>query len=66
MMNPELGIVALSDDFTKSMGVLESQRWPWDHSKGIYILGAYHNLHCLASILGSSTYHLANKCTARC
>lgn len=46
---PEIGLVALSEEFVKSKGLPEPQRWPWDHSKGIYLVNAYHNVHCLVS-----------------
>lgn len=50
-LNPDTGFVAISDDFTKRTGLHESQRWPWDSSKGLYLLQGHHNLHCLVSHL---------------
>jgi len=44
------GTVALSDDFARQHGLPLSQRFPWDQSKGIYILGAFHQMHCLIKI----------------
>ena len=45
----DLGLVALSDAFVEEHALLPSQRFPWDASKGIYVINAYHNLHCLVS-----------------
>ena len=41
------GVIALSDDYVASKSLLPAQRFPWDPTKGIYILHSYHNLHCL-------------------
>lgn len=41
------GTVALDDSYVASMGLLVSQRFPWDNSKGLYLLNGYHSLHCL-------------------
>lgn len=41
------GTIALSDDFAAQNGLPRSQRFPWDESKGIYIIGAFHQMHCL-------------------
>ena len=41
------GVIALSDDYVASKGLLTAQRFPWDAKKGIYIVHGYHNLHCL-------------------
>ncbi|KAF7932873.1 uncharacterized protein EAE98_004172 [Botrytis deweyae] len=46
-LDSEVGLVALTDEYAKSKGLLPAQRWPWDHSKGIYVLNGFHNLHCL-------------------
>ena len=48
-LNPDAGIVAISDEFARRTGLHESQRWPWDPSKGLYLLEGYHSLHCLVS-----------------
>ncbi|CAF9904742.1 hypothetical protein IMSHALPRED_000160 [Imshaugia aleurites] len=44
------GTIALSDDFAASNGLPRSQRFPWDRSKGTYIIGAFHQMHCLIKI----------------
>ena len=46
-INIDDGVIALSDDYVTSKGLLPAQRFPWDATKGIYILHGYHNLHCL-------------------
>ncbi|KAF2114303.1 hypothetical protein BDV96DRAFT_600289 [Lophiotrema nucula] len=46
----DLGNIALSDDYAKSMGLPRAQRFPWDDSKGIYLINAYHNIHCVHTI----------------
>lgn len=45
----ETGLVALSDEYVRAKGLLPAQRWPWDDSKGIYIINGFHNLHCVVS-----------------
>lgn len=45
--NVDLGNVALSDGYAKSVGLPLAQRWPWDFSKGIYYLHGHHQMHCL-------------------
>ncbi|KAG6006826.1 hypothetical protein E4U21_006633 [Claviceps maximensis] len=41
------GFVALDHQYAKKNKILSSQNWPWDHSKGIYVLHGYHSLHCV-------------------
>jgi hypothetical protein len=41
------GIIAVPQTWAKEHGVPPSQTFPWDHSRDIYILGGYHNMHCL-------------------
>lgn len=43
----DLGSVALTHEFAASKGLPPAQAFPWDESKGIYFLNAYHGLHCL-------------------
>lgn len=43
----DLGVVAISENDARSMDLPETQKWPWDHSKGIYILNGFHDLHCI-------------------
>lgn len=49
-INIDSGVVALSDSFASSHNLRTAQRFPWDTSKGIYILHGFHNLHCLKII----------------
>ncbi|KAF5873482.1 uncharacterized protein Bfra_004943 [Botrytis fragariae] len=44
------GQIALADDYAKEMGLPRAQRFPWDQSKGIYLINAYHNIHCVKTI----------------
>ena len=44
------GIVALDLEWTKEKGLPKSQPFPWDTSKGLYVLNAYHSMHCLVSM----------------
>ena len=46
-MNEDLGLVALDDEYVAAKGLPLAQRYPWDTSKGMYLLQGYHNLHCL-------------------
>ena len=46
-INIDAGIVALSDDYAKEKNLPIAQRFPWDKTKGIYLLNGYHHLHCL-------------------
>ena len=41
------GFIAVPDDWSSSKGLSPAQRFPWDTSKGIYLVNANHNLHCL-------------------
>ena len=44
-INP--GVVAISDDWAAEHNLAPTQRFPWDDSKGVYLLTAFHTLHCL-------------------
>ncbi|MCJ1401881.1 hypothetical protein MMC11_005098 [Xylographa trunciseda] len=46
---PETGLVAMPNDWVFSKGLPEAQRFPWDKSKGLYVLNGFHNMHCLVS-----------------
>lgn len=55
------GVVALSDDWAAQHGLRTAQRFPWDQTKGVYLLHGYHNLHCLKIIHNSlSEYRRAD------
>ena len=42
--------VALHDDFTRSVGLPPSGRFPWDTERSIYYLKGFHDLHCVKFI----------------
>ncbi|KAI2617255.1 hypothetical protein GGS26DRAFT_413406 [Hypomontagnella submonticulosa] len=46
-VEPWNGFVALDEDYTIAQGLPHSQRWPWDLSKGVYIMTSSHELHCV-------------------
>lgn len=49
-VRPESLTVALDDSYAESMGLLHAQRWPWDDTKGVYVLNSGHELHCLQMV----------------
>ncbi|KAL7622118.1 hypothetical protein AAE478_007620 [Parahypoxylon ruwenzoriense] len=49
-INVDPAVVALSDEWALQHGLRTAQRFPWDQTKGIYILHGFHNLHCLKII----------------
>jgi len=55
----DLGMIALPNDYAESKGLHKSQAFPWDPKKGIYLVNAYHSIHCLKGIHASiSEYNL--------
>ena len=44
------GIISLPDAYAQDKGLPRSQRWPWDPTRGIYILNGFHNFHCVLFI----------------
>ncbi|OTA55903.1 hypothetical protein K449DRAFT_452416 [Hypoxylon sp. EC38] len=46
-IEPWNGFVALDENYALSQGLPHSQRWPWDLSKGVYIMTSSHELHCI-------------------
>ncbi|GKZ33278.1 hypothetical protein AbraIFM66950_003118 [Aspergillus brasiliensis] len=46
----DLGNIALADDYARAVGLPRAQRFPWDNNKGIYLINAYHNLHCVKTL----------------
>lgn len=57
----DLGSIALSDEYTDSVGLPRAQRFPWDQSKGLYFLNGYHGVHCLVCPIPSAQTSIANK-----
>jgi hypothetical protein len=43
------GIMSMDNDEAVSLGLQQSQAWPWDKKKSIYITNGHHNMHCLVS-----------------
>ncbi|KAI0909851.1 hypothetical protein F4823DRAFT_409580 [Ustulina deusta] len=46
-MEPWNGFLALDEDYVIAQDLPHSQRWPWDLSKGVYIMTSSHELHCV-------------------
>ncbi|KAI4187233.1 MAG: hypothetical protein L6R41_002951 [Letrouitia leprolyta] len=46
----DTGFIAVPDEWSAEKGLLEAQRFPWDTSKGIYLVNGQHNLHCLRNV----------------
>ncbi|KAE8140862.1 hypothetical protein BDV38DRAFT_279838 [Aspergillus pseudotamarii] len=46
----ESGIIAIDKQQANVLGLPESQSFPWDVTKGIYILNAHHILHCIRNL----------------
>lgn len=46
----DAGVVALEYDWTAAHGLPHAQPFPWDQSKGLYLLNGFHALHCLKNI----------------
>lgn len=44
------GNIAISKTEAQSMGLPESQDFPWDNSKSIYLLNGHHSMHCLRKV----------------
>ena len=53
---PNVGMVAVDNDFGRKMDLYATEQFPWDQSKGIYMLEGYHSLHCL---VGTNSLHVA-------
>jgi len=49
------GFIALPNDYAQSKSLPPAQEFVWDTTKGIYVVNAYHSLHCLKSIHASLT-----------
>jgi hypothetical protein len=43
-------VVAFTDDYARVHGLDESVRFPWDNTKGLYHIKAFHHMHCLKSM----------------
>ena len=58
------GVIALADEYADSVGLPYSQRFPWNQTQGVYLLGAFHQMHCLVcqSFLSASFRTCAQYC----
>ena len=63
-LDPDTGLVALEDVWARSHGLPDSQRFPWDDAKGLYILNGFYNLHCLVSSAGPKKCIHTHDCPA--
>ncbi|KAI8944047.1 hypothetical protein F4801DRAFT_573012 [Xylaria longipes] len=63
--NIDDGMVALPQSFAKEKGLPESQPFPWDRRKGIYLLNGYHSLHCARAVYISLSEFKAGKPQSR-
>ena len=45
-INIDAAVIALPDSYVASKGLPVSQRFPWDDSKGIYLVSGLHLMHC--------------------
>lgn len=41
------GVVALDNEFVDSNHIHRGSKFPWDDTKTVYVLNAFHSLHCL-------------------
>ncbi len=44
------GVVAITDEWASEHNLAPTQRFPWDTSKGVYLITAFHTLHCLVRL----------------
>ncbi len=43
----DTGVLAIPDAWARDHDLPLAVRFPWDDTKGLYLVAAYHNLHCL-------------------
>jgi len=46
----DVGFVALPYEWTDSVDLPRAQEFPWDRTQGLYVINAYHALHCLKNV----------------
>ena len=44
------GQISIPHDVAAELQLPPSQPFPWDSTRGIYLINAYHNIHCLVSV----------------
>ncbi|MCJ1312465.1 hypothetical protein MMC25_006139 [Agyrium rufum] len=49
-INLDAGIVALPHQFVEEQGLPEAFPFPWEPTRGVYLLNGYHSVHCLKRI----------------
>jgi len=49
-INIDPGVLAIPDSWADEHGIPRSQRFPWDQRQGVYLLGVFHQIHCLKQI----------------
>lgn len=49
-LDVSLGEVSLDKEWARRHGLPPSQRFPWDHSRELFLLNGHHSLHCLRKI----------------
>lgn len=62
-LNTDAGILALDHSYAADMGLPRSQDFPWDPSKGIYLLSGYHAMHCVVSFYFANIYFFLSELT---
>ncbi|CAG8950860.1 hypothetical protein HYFRA_00003077 [Hymenoscyphus fraxineus] len=49
-INIDRGLIALPTLFASEKGIPIGSTFPWNHNKSLYLINAYHGLHCLKNI----------------
>ena len=64
-INIDIGTIALDNNYAQRLNLPAAQPFPWDESKGIYLLAGFHDLHCLVSSPpGASPAHVKTQRSA--
>lgn len=48
-MKYDRGLVFVDKETIQDLGLDETKTFPWDVSKGVYLVNAFHQIHCLVS-----------------
>lgn len=51
LIDADRGIILMDQEHIDELGLDDSQSFPWDPSKKVYLVNAYHQLHCLVSLM---------------
>ncbi|KAI4139786.1 MAG: hypothetical protein LQ340_007967 [Diploschistes diacapsis] len=49
-IDASFGVIALEDEYSQSQGFPRGREFPWDSSRSIYLVNAFHNVHCLQNL----------------